>query len=44
MVRTPRIMNPYVMILTAEAYEYHKDYVSKSPELYQAATIKLHGT
>jgi aspartyl-tRNA(Asn)/glutamyl-tRNA(Gln) amidotransferase subunit A len=34
------VMNPYVAILTAEAYEYHKDYVSKSPELYQAATIK----
>jgi aspartyl-tRNA(Asn)/glutamyl-tRNA(Gln) amidotransferase subunit A len=34
------VMNPYVAILTAEAYEYHKDYVSGSPELYQAATIK----
>jgi aspartyl-tRNA(Asn)/glutamyl-tRNA(Gln) amidotransferase subunit A len=34
------VMNPYVAILTAEAYEYHKDYVSRSPELYQAATIK----
>lgn len=34
------VMNPYVTILTAEAYEYHKDYVAKNPELYQAATVK----
>jgi Asp-tRNA(Asn)/Glu-tRNA(Gln) amidotransferase A subunit family amidase len=33
------VMNPYVAILTAEAYEYHKNYVAKSPELYQAPTI-----
>jgi aspartyl-tRNA(Asn)/glutamyl-tRNA(Gln) amidotransferase subunit A len=33
-------MNPYVAVLTAEAYEYHKDYVAKSPELYQEATLK----
>ncbi len=34
------VINPYVAILTAEAYEYHKEYVSKNPELYQAATVK----
>ena len=34
------IMEPYVAILSAEAYEFHSDYVAKSPELYQAATLK----
>jgi aspartyl-tRNA(Asn)/glutamyl-tRNA(Gln) amidotransferase subunit A len=34
------VMDPYVAILTAEAYEFHKDSVAKSPELYQAATLK----
>ena len=34
------VMDPYVAILRAEAYAYHKDYVSKSPELYQAQTLK----
>jgi len=34
------VMDPYVTILRAEAYAYHKEYVSKSPELYQAQTIK----
>jgi aspartyl-tRNA(Asn)/glutamyl-tRNA(Gln) amidotransferase subunit A len=34
------VMNPVITILQAEAYAYHKDYVSKSPELYQAATLK----
>jgi aspartyl-tRNA(Asn)/glutamyl-tRNA(Gln) amidotransferase subunit A len=34
------IMDPYVAILSAEAYEFHKDYVAKSPELYQASTLK----
>jgi len=34
------VMNPYVAILTAEAYEYHKDHVFKTPELYQPATVK----
>lgn len=34
------VMNPYVAVLSAEAYEYHKDYVAKSPELYQEATLK----
>src|SRR5438876_9607581 len=34
------VMDPYVTVLRAEAYAYHKDYVSKSPELYQAQTLK----
>lgn len=34
------VMNPYVAILTAEAYAYHQEYVSKSPELYQAPTVE----
>ena len=34
------IRDPYVTILRAEAYAYHKDYVSKSPELYQVQTLK----
>jgi aspartyl-tRNA(Asn)/glutamyl-tRNA(Gln) amidotransferase subunit A len=34
------VMNPAFTIVLAETYEYHKDYVLKSPELYQAATIK----
>jgi aspartyl-tRNA(Asn)/glutamyl-tRNA(Gln) amidotransferase subunit A len=33
-------MDPYVAILTAEAYTYHKEYVARSPELYQAPTLK----
>ena len=34
------VMDPYVTILRAEAYAYHKEYVSKSPELYDAQTLK----
>jgi aspartyl-tRNA(Asn)/glutamyl-tRNA(Gln) amidotransferase subunit A len=34
------IMEPYVAVLSAEAYEFHKDFVARSPELYQAATLK----
>ncbi len=34
------IMDPYVTILRAEAFAYHKEYVSKSPELYQPQTLK----
>jgi aspartyl-tRNA(Asn)/glutamyl-tRNA(Gln) amidotransferase subunit A len=34
------IMDPYVAILSAEAYEFHRDYVAKSPELYQVATLQ----
>jgi Asp-tRNA(Asn)/Glu-tRNA(Gln) amidotransferase A subunit family amidase len=34
------VMNPYVAIFSAEAYEFHKDYIAKSPELYQPLTLK----
>jgi aspartyl-tRNA(Asn)/glutamyl-tRNA(Gln) amidotransferase subunit A len=34
------LMDPYVAILSAEAYEFHKDHAAKSPELYQAPTLK----
>jgi aspartyl-tRNA(Asn)/glutamyl-tRNA(Gln) amidotransferase subunit A len=34
------VMNPYVAVLSAEAYEFHKEYIAKSPELYQAPTLK----
>lgn len=34
------VMSPYVALLSAEAYEFHKDYLAKSPELYQPATLK----
>jgi aspartyl-tRNA(Asn)/glutamyl-tRNA(Gln) amidotransferase subunit A len=34
------VMNPAITIVLAETYEYHKDYALKSPELYQASTIK----
>jgi aspartyl-tRNA(Asn)/glutamyl-tRNA(Gln) amidotransferase subunit A len=34
------VMDSYVTILRAESYSYHKDYVSKSPDLYQAPTLK----
>jgi hypothetical protein len=33
------VTDPYVTILSAEAYAYHREYISKSPELYQVATI-----
>lgn len=34
------LMDPYVTILRTEAYTYHKEYLSKSPELYDAQTLK----
>ena len=33
-------MDPYGAVFTAEAYAYHKDYIARNPELYQAATLK----
>ncbi len=33
-------MDNYNPILVAEAYAYHKDYIEKSPDLYQPATLK----
>lgn len=32
--------DPYGAVFTAEAYAYHKDYIEKSPQLYQPATLK----
>jgi aspartyl-tRNA(Asn)/glutamyl-tRNA(Gln) amidotransferase subunit A len=32
--------DPYGAVFTAEAYAYHKDYIEKSPDLYQPATLK----
>ncbi|GAC1585645.1 MAG: amidase [Sphingomicrobium sp.] len=34
------VVNPYVAVLNAEAYAYHQEYISRSPELYQAPTIE----
>jgi aspartyl-tRNA(Asn)/glutamyl-tRNA(Gln) amidotransferase subunit A len=33
-------MDSYSAIFTAEAYAYHKDYIARNPELYQAPTLK----
>jgi aspartyl-tRNA(Asn)/glutamyl-tRNA(Gln) amidotransferase subunit A len=33
-------IGPYGPVFTAEAYTYHKDAIEKSPQLYQAATLK----
>jgi aspartyl-tRNA(Asn)/glutamyl-tRNA(Gln) amidotransferase subunit A len=33
-------MDSYGAIFTAEAYAYHKDYITRNPELYQAPTLK----
>jgi aspartyl-tRNA(Asn)/glutamyl-tRNA(Gln) amidotransferase subunit A len=31
---------PYSAVFTAESYTYHKNYIERSPELYQPATLK----
>lgn len=33
-------IDPYGAVFTAESYAYHKDYLEKSPQLYQPATLK----
>ena len=33
-------IDAYAAVLGAETYAYHKEYLEKSPELYQAATLK----
>ncbi|HKR59978.1 MAG TPA: amidase [Pyrinomonadaceae bacterium] len=33
-------MDPYVAIITAEAYAYHKESIASSSELYQAPTLR----
>lgn len=32
--------DPYSAVFTAESYAYHKNYVEKSPDVYQAGTLK----
>lgn len=32
--------DPYSAVFTAESYAYHKDYIARSPELYEAPTLK----
>jgi aspartyl-tRNA(Asn)/glutamyl-tRNA(Gln) amidotransferase subunit A len=32
--------DPYVAVLTAEAYAYHQEFISRTPDLYQAPTLK----
>jgi aspartyl-tRNA(Asn)/glutamyl-tRNA(Gln) amidotransferase subunit A len=34
------IMQPYVTLLTAEAYAYHRDTVMRTPDAYQAPTLQ----
>jgi aspartyl-tRNA(Asn)/glutamyl-tRNA(Gln) amidotransferase subunit A len=34
------IMEPYVAVFSAEAYEFHREYAAQSPELYQPATLR----
>ena len=34
------MMKVYSTVLTAEAYAYHKEYVEKTPDAYQPATLK----
>lgn len=34
------VMDTFATILQAEVYAYHKEFVSKNPELYQADTLK----
>jgi aspartyl-tRNA(Asn)/glutamyl-tRNA(Gln) amidotransferase subunit A len=34
------LMEPYATVLRAEAYSFHKEYVTKSPELYQPTTLR----
>jgi aspartyl-tRNA(Asn)/glutamyl-tRNA(Gln) amidotransferase subunit A len=34
------VTRPYSTVLTAEAYEYHRENVAKSPDAYQPATLK----
>ncbi len=34
------ILDTYTSVLRAEAYAYHEEYVTKTPDLYQAETLK----
>jgi aspartyl-tRNA(Asn)/glutamyl-tRNA(Gln) amidotransferase subunit A len=35
----PSVMDVYGTVFTAEAYAYHREYISKTPELYQPETL-----
>lgn len=35
-----QLLEPYTAVLRAEAYAYHQEYIARSPELYQAPTLK----
>jgi aspartyl-tRNA(Asn)/glutamyl-tRNA(Gln) amidotransferase subunit A len=39
-IEIPAPNDTAILIQKAEAYAYHRDYVTKSPELYQAETLK----
>lgn len=39
-IEIPAVNDTAILILKAEAYAYHRDYVKKTPELYQAETLK----
>ena len=34
------VIDPSLMVQRAECYAYHKEYISKNPQLYQEATLK----
>jgi aspartyl-tRNA(Asn)/glutamyl-tRNA(Gln) amidotransferase subunit A len=42
-IEIPAVNDTAILILKAEAYAYHRDYVRKTPELYQAETLKRIG-
>jgi aspartyl-tRNA(Asn)/glutamyl-tRNA(Gln) amidotransferase subunit A len=39
-IEIPAVNDTAILILKAEAYAYHRDYVTKTPELYHAETLK----
>jgi aspartyl-tRNA(Asn)/glutamyl-tRNA(Gln) amidotransferase subunit A len=39
-IEIPAANDTAILILKAEAYAYHREYVTKTPELYQAETLK----
>jgi aspartyl-tRNA(Asn)/glutamyl-tRNA(Gln) amidotransferase subunit A len=39
-IEIPVANDAAILILKAEAYAYHRDYVTKTPDLYQAETLK----
>ncbi len=39
-IEIPAATDTAILILKAEAYAYHREYIAKTPELYQAETLK----